>query len=150
MSGYTTQEQNYNPPIPAVFMMSNDKTEANSGIGKDWGLSLSNRKRLFKDPKDFDIYCDREAGQNYIFHTGELNCTIDHLEYDPENQRITVHTNDGQKLDLGVRIQWLVRPYIAKEQDIFIVRTENGQMVEGIEVRLKVKQPPKEDEKTLN
>lgn len=117
----------------------NENTTSGARIGKDWNTSQSKRKRLFEDPKRFDIYCDREAGRNYIFHAGELNCTVEYLEYDPETQRITVFTNDGQKLDLGTRIQWLVRPYIAKDQNLYIIRTQDGDMVEGIEVPLYVK-----------
>lgn len=116
--------------------------------GKDWGASLGAQKKLFNHPDDFDIFCDRERGRNYIFHGPELNCTIEYLEYDPEIQRITVHTNDGQKLDLGTKIQWLVRPYIAREQNLYIIRTKDGQPIDGIEVRLTIKQP--EPQKTLN
>jgi len=29
---------------------------------------------------------------------------------------MTVEMNDGRRMDLGVRIQWLIRPYIKKEQ----------------------------------
>lgn len=115
-------------------------TPAKKGMGGDFSSSLTKNKRLFDRIEDFDIYCDRQNGQNYIFHAGPLNCTIEYLEYNPENQRITVFTNDGQKLDLGTRIQWLIRPYIAKNQNILIIRTENKVMQEGIEVPLLVKE----------
>lgn len=115
------------------------KASPAKGMGKEWSSSLSKTKMLFERTEDFDIYCDRQAGQNYIFHAGALNCTVEYLEYDPQTQRITVFTNDGQKLDLGTRIQWLIRPYIAKDQNIFIVRTENREMKEGIQVPLYVK-----------
>ena len=115
-------------------------------MAKDWGSGEgSGRTRLFENPGDFDIYCDRARGVNYIFHGCDLNCTIDYMEYDPETQRITVHTNDGQHLDLGARIQWLVRPYIAREQYLFIIRTENRKPVDGIEVHLRIKQPNSEE-----
>ncbi|MGH1455760.1 MAG: hypothetical protein ACRBDI_03175 [Alphaproteobacteria bacterium] len=116
----------------------------------------SGRTSLFSSPKDFDIYCDRGKGINYIFHQCELNYTIDHLEYDHDTQRITVFSNDGQSLDLGAKIQWLVRPYIAKNQHIFVIRTQKGEVVDGVQVYLKVKDPEitrdMEDntEKTLN
>jgi len=108
-------------------------------MGLDFGSSHSAGNKHLFSPDNFDIYCDCENGQNYIFHKGELNCTVDHLEYDPETQRVTVYTNDGQKLDLGSRIQWLVRPYIAKDQNIFIVRTQDGKTIDGIDVPLIVK-----------
>ena len=33
---------------------------------------------LFESPKDFDIYCDRYKGINYIFHGKNISCEIDH------------------------------------------------------------------------
>ncbi len=145
-----------NMPFLAGHIMSDDENKEIEttrptplSMGKDWGDgSGAGRKKLFPNPDDLDIYCDRERGINYIFHGPELNCTIDHLEYDHETQRITVHTNDRQQLDLGVKIQWLVRPYIAREQNLFIIRTENGETIDGVEVHLKIKDP--EIQKTLN
>ncbi len=116
----------------------------------------SGRKSLFSSAKDFEIYCDRAKGINYIFHHCDLDYTIDHLEYDHDTQRITVFSNDGQKLDLGAKIQWLVRPYIAKEQYIFIIKTKDGAVVDGVQVHLKIKDPEitrnnqENGEKTLN
>lgn len=135
------------------------KQPSGKTMGSEWSSGITKKKKLFENLSDFDIYCDRQNNQNYIFHAGALNCTIDHLEYNPETQRITIITNDGQKLDLGTRIQWLIRPYIAKDQTIFIVRTENREMKEGIQVPLFVKKPEIpvddgseyiEDEKNLN
>lgn len=141
-------------PFPADFMMSdsenNDKnTPAPPSMGKHWGSGFgSGRKALFEKPEDFDIFCDKNKNVNYIFHGPDLNCTIDHLEYDPETQRITVVTNDSQRLDLGARIEWLVRPYIAKEQYLFIIQTKDGEPIEGVEVHLRIKDP--DIQKTLN
>ncbi len=120
-------EEVHRPSTPSLSM---------GGFG-----SGSGRTSLFASPKDFDIYCDRAKGINYIFHQCELNYTIDHLEYDHDTQRITVYSNDGQSLDLGAKIQWLVRPYIAKDQNIFVVRTKNGVVIDGVQVYLKVKDP---------
>ncbi len=145
-----------NMPFLANQIMSDEENEEEiiqhkspPSMEKDWGDGFgSGRSKLFDSPKDFDIYCDREREINYIFHGCELNCTIDHLEYDPETQHITVHTNDRQQLDLGAKIQWLVRPYIAREQYLFIIRTKDGEAIDGMEVRLKIKEP--EIQKTLN
>ncbi len=147
-----------NMPFLANLVMSDEENEEKKetsptlpppNMGKDWGSGFgSGRSKLFDSPNDFDIYCDRERGINYIFHAPELNCTIDHLEYDPDTQRIAVHTNDRQQFDLGAKIQWLVRPYIAKDQYLFIIRTKDGQAIDGVEVHLKIKDP--EIQKTLN
>lgn len=155
VTGYTPYQHCNNMPFLADFVMS-DEVENNGeapksakSMGDDWGSGFgSGRTRLFESHDDFDIYCDRENNINYIFHIPELNCTIDHLEYDPDTCRITVVTNDSQRLDLGAKIQWLVRPYIAKEQDLFIIRTENGVAIDGIEVSLVIKAP--EVMKTVN
>ncbi len=134
------EEQNSNEPLPP----------SPRSMGKDWGSGFgSGRTRLFNSPDDFDIVCNREGGTNYIFHGCELNCSIDHMEYDEENQRITVFTTDGQKMDLGAKIQWLVRPYIAKEQYLYIIRTKDGQAIDGVEVHLQIK-VPNTDENNLN
>ncbi len=151
---YHCLEHLSNMPFLASQIMSeeekeNSNTPSPANMGKDWGSGKgSGRMKLFESTDDFDIYCDRENGKNYIFHGPELNCTIDHLEYDHDTQRITVFTNDKQQLDLGAKIQWLIRPYIAKEQYLFIIRTENGEAIDGIEVELRIKDP--EIKKTLN
>lgn len=126
-----------------------EETGLKTTMGKDWGESLkSGRKRLFKSTEDFDIYCDCENERTYIFHGPELNCTVTRLEYDPDIQRVTVFTNDGQQLDLGTRIQWLIRPYFAKAQNIFIIRTKDGQAIDGLEVPMTIK--PIGGEKTVD
>lgn len=131
-------------PFPAFFMMSEEieeeTKELKTSMGKDWGSSLKTRLRsLFVNQEDFDIFCDREEGQVYIFHGPELGCTIEYMEYDPENQRVTIYSNDGQKLDLGARIQWLIRPYFAKAQNILIIRTKDGEAIDGVEVPMIIK-----------
>ena len=157
---YSDGEHFNNMPFLADLIMSEEENNSPEklppspkSMGSDWGTGSGGRKSLFSSEKDFDIYCDREKGINYIFHGCELNCTIDHLEYDHDTQRITVHTNDRQQLDLGAKIQWLVRPYIAKEQYLFIVRTNEGKAIDGVQVYLKIKEPEitkDTTEKTLN
>lgn len=129
-------------------VMSEEKTIEKQSFTKEWGSSMKRTKSLFK-PEDFDIFCDKETGLTYIFHAPELGCTIDFMEYNPETQRVTVFTKDGQKMDLGVRIQWLIRPYFAKAQDIFVIRTKDGQALDGVEVELRIK-AVEDPAKTLN
>ena len=133
--------------LSTMVLMSEEKTEQKQSFTKEWGSSLKKTKTLFK-PEDFDIFCDKESGLTYIFHGPDLNCTIDFMEYDPEIQRVTVFTKDGQKMDLGVRIQWLIRPYFARPQDLYVIQTKDGKALEGVEVELRIKQ--KVDQKTLN
>lgn len=120
-------------------------------LGKDWGTGFgSGRTKLFAHFDDFDIMCDRAKGITYIFHQCDLDCTIHHMEYDKDTQRITVFTTDGQKLDLGTRIQWNIRPYIAKDQYLIIMRTKDGRAIEGQEVHLRMKAAEIEGEANEN
>ena len=160
VDSYDGGEHFDNMPFLANITMSDNEEQNNDtlppsprSMGKDWGSGFgSGRTRLFNSPDDFDIVCNREGGTNYIFHGCELNCSIDHMEYNQENPRITVFTTDGQKMDLGAKIQWLVRPYIAKEQYLYIIRTKDGQAIDGVEVHLQIKAPDLEEleEKNLN
>lgn len=137
----------------ALLVMSDDNAEppvnkkSPSSIKSDWGTSLRNQRKVLFDKSEFDIFCDRELGETFIFYGKELPCTVDYLEYNPDNQRVTVFTTDGQQLDLGTRIQWLIRPYFAKPQIIVMARTKNGKVIEGSEVPLKIKAS---EEKTIN
>lgn len=94
--------------------------------------------RLFESHSDFDIYCDRNKSINYIFHGKDLDCEIDHLEFNLLSRRITVVTEDSTRLDLGARVRWLVFPELAKEQYIFINRTKDGESLGGVQVYMKV------------
>ncbi|MEP4892441.1 MAG: hypothetical protein ABJV04_20685, partial [Aliiglaciecola sp.] len=93
---------------------------------------------LFKDPADFDIYCDVEKGINYIFHGPELECDFDHIEFHDSTRRMFFYTKDGRKLDLGAKIQWLVYPHICKDQNILVIRTKDGVAIDGHQIALKV------------
>lgn len=116
---------------------------AQGDMTSSWGTGMGKgRTVLFDDPNAVDIYCDRNKNVNYIFHLQPLDCTIDYMEYDHDTQCITVFTTDGQKLDLGVRIQWLVRPYIARAQELLVIQTKDGKMVDGVAVNLRIKDPP--------
>ncbi len=143
-------------PFPGRIIMSEDskdnteerKNTRKTSMKDDWGSSLSKKHKSLFNKQDFDIFCDKEQGETFIFHGPELACTIDYLEYNPENQRVMVYTTDGQKLDLGARIQWLIRPYFTQSRTVLMVRTENGKAIGGFEVPLKIKEPV--EEKTLN
>lgn len=93
---------------------------------------------LFESQKDFDIYCDRHKAINYIFHGKDISCEIDHLEFNIMCRRIIVITKDSKRLDLGARIGSLVFPELAKEQYIFIIKTEEGKALGGFQVYMKI------------
>lgn len=119
--------------------MSDDDTEKTqtklsdsfaSGEAADYGTYL------FK-PEELDIYANKLTCETFIFHSKKVDYeVIDHLEYDPDKHTLTIHRNDRKKMDLGVKIQWLVRPYITKTNEVSIVRTRDGVSIDGTVVPL--------------
>lgn len=87
-----------------------------------------------------DIYCNKVTKETFIFHSKTIDYkNLDFLEYDPEDYSVDVHMKDGRVLDLGVKIQWLVRPYFANAEIIQIVQTKNREPIDGTFVPLKHK-----------
>lgn len=88
-------------------------------------------------PAELDIFVNKVTLETYIFHGKKVNYeVIDHLEYNPKDYSVTVVFKDDSRLDLGVKIQWLIRPHFAKADNIFIVQTKNGETVDGTVVPL--------------
>ncbi|MCD8562684.1 MAG: hypothetical protein LRY54_01150, partial [Alphaproteobacteria bacterium] len=52
----------------------------------------------------------------------------------PDDHTVTVVKKDGTLMDLGVKIQWLIRPYFTRAQQVGIVRTRDGETVDGFYV----------------
>ena len=76
--------------------------------------SGSDKPALFK-PEEMDIYCKKSTLECYIFHSQKVDYEkLDYLEYDPKTYTVDVVMKDGSRMDLGVKIQWLVRPYFTK------------------------------------
>ncbi len=133
--------------LASLFMAENetDNDTDNSGgsdsddagsIKDDWGGSGG---KPFFTPDDFDLYVNKITGETYIFHGPDLPHDVERLEYDPDAYRVNVITKDGLNLDLGVKIQWLIRPYFSKAKNVFIVKTKDGESIDGIEVPMSVK-----------
>lgn len=98
--------------------------------------------QLFK-PGDFDIYVNKVSGEVYIFHGPKLNYHVAYLEYDYAEHWVAVVLKDGTRLDLGARIQWLIRPHWERCETLYIVQTKDGEAIDGVEVPLKkVGTPP--------
>lgn len=134
------------PPkaILAHSIMSSDDAGKKGSIKKDWdpGKSAggSGKAALFL-PEEMDIYCDKVTREVFIFHGKVVDYEkIDYLEYDPSDYSVDVVMKDGTRIDLGVKIQWLVRPYFSKAQDIMIVQTKDRESVNGTSVPLKHKE----------
>ncbi len=87
-------------------------------------------------PDELDLFVNKVTLEAYIFHGKPVEQDIERLEYDPEDHSITVVKKDGKLMDLGVKVQWLVRPYFTKAKEISIVQTKDGEAIEGFIVPL--------------
>jgi|GEM_PF-4506696 len=83
---------------------------------------------------ELDIYVNKITGENYIFYGKKIDAALQKFEYDHKECRINVIMEDGREMDLGIRIQWLIRPYIKKAREIAFVRTKDGEALEGLMV----------------
>lgn len=129
--------------VLAHFIMSSEGKGGKSSIKKDWdpkGRSGGTKPALFK-AEEMDIYCNKVTREVFIFHLKSVDYErIDYLEYNPADHSVDVVMKDGGRLDLGVKIQWLVRPYFTKAPEIMIVQTKDGESINGTTVPLKHKQ----------
>ncbi len=83
-------------------------------------------------PDEMDIYCNKVSKEVFIFHGKEIDYKIiERMEYHVEDYTTDVFLKDGRVLDLGVKIQWMIRPYYTKAEEIQIVRTKDGEAVDG-------------------
>ena len=95
---------------------------------------------------EMDIYCNKVTLETYIFHGKKVEYDpISYLEYDPKEKRVDVVMKDNTRMDLGVKIQWLVRPYFTKAKEVSIVQTKNREPIDGTVIPLihKGDPPPK-------
>lgn len=95
--------------------------------------------KLFEE-KEFDIYVNKITKETYIFHAKPVKEDIKCLVYNPKDHRVTVVKNDGTHLDLGAKIQWLVRPHFIKSREIGIIQTKDGEPQDGFMVPLITKE----------
>jgi hypothetical protein len=133
-------------PLEAVLahsIMSSEDAGKKGKIKKDWDPGNKggpSGPSLFK-PDEMDIYCNKITREVFIFHGKTVDYDkIDYLEYDADDNSVTVVMKDSKRLDLGVKIQWLVRPYFTKAPEIMIVQTKDGESINGTSVPLKHKQ----------
>lgn len=129
--------------ILAHFMMSAGDDDDFLAIPDDLPESADGAKQAPKAPAvmfrpdELDIFINKITLEAYIFHGKKVNYeVIKHLEYNPKDYSVTVVFKDESRLDLGVKIQWLIRPHFAKAENIFIVQTKDGETVDGTTVPL--------------
>ncbi len=111
-----------------------------TSVKADFDSDSAKKQSLFK-PEEMDIYVNKSTRDAYIFYGKTIDKEIEKLVYDPQDHSVTVVMKNGIEMDLGVKIQWLVRPYFTKAGEIFIVQTKNGETVDGFSVPLEHKKP---------
>lgn len=121
-------------------MADENEPPKSASAKSDWNAGIGAKPRAFFKPEDFDIYVNKLTGDTYIFHGPPLPFPVDRLEFSAADNRVTVYTKDGQAIDLGVKVQWLVRPYFKRAKTVFIVQTKNGKSIDGVEVPMTVKE----------
>lgn len=135
--------------VLAHFIMSSKETDTKGTFKKKWNTGGSSKKKtpaLFQ-ADEMDIYCNKVTKESYIFHSKTIDYQkIDHLEYDADDYSVDVVMKDSSRMDLGVKIQWLVRPWFSKAPEIFIVQTKDGESINGAVVPLLHKSKENNDE----
>jgi hypothetical protein len=131
--------QPFRPPAAALahFVMSTEDS-GNRPLKDMLNPEPSNRGKpvLFK-PDELDIFCNKVTLDAYIFHGKDVDYeSIDRLEYNHRDFSVDVFLKDGTVLDLGVKIQWLVRPYFSKTDQVQIVKTKDNVAIDGTIVPL--------------
>ena len=115
--------------------MSDDKDDKNSkskGISGAFEPGEAKDKPSLFHPDEMDIYCNKTTKESFIFHGKTIDYeALERMEYDPSDYSVDVFLKDGTVLDLGVKIQWLIRPYFTKAEEIQIVQTKDGEAING-------------------
>ncbi|MGQ0528135.1 MAG: hypothetical protein ACT4OY_08950 [Alphaproteobacteria bacterium] len=111
----------------AESLMSGDNDKS---MKKKWGKT-GDKPALFQ-PKEINLYADKQTLEAFIFHDKKIDYdTIERLEYDPDKFTVDVIMKNGAVWDLGVKLQWLIRPYFTKVAEVMVVQTKDGQSIDG-------------------
>lgn len=109
-----------------------DETAKSSSMKDAFKSGKKSKKAALFTAEEMDIYCNKVTLESYIFHGKDVDYDpIHYLEYDPKEKRVDVVMKDGSRLDLGVKIQWLVRPYFTKAKEVSIVQTKDREPIDG-------------------
>ncbi len=120
--------------------MSDQDTQNNKSLdlSASWSAeSTSHEKKPLFQPDELDIYCNKLSHEAFIFHGKIIDYKLlSHIVYDAEQYTMTVFYKDSRTQDLGVKVQWILRPYLKHAKEINIVRTENKASVDGTVIPL--------------
>ena len=112
---------------------NNDRKKLNEdGVeGLSNNAILPNCSGVLFLPDELDIHVNEITGENNIFYGKDIDENIAKIEFHHREQRMAVFFGDGAILDLGVRIQWLILPFIASVDQISVVQTKDGKAITG-------------------
>jgi len=83
-------------------------------------------------PDELDLYVNKVTLESFVFHGKELNYDeLERAEYDPKNFTVNIFKTDGSEIDLGIKIQWLIRAYWSKSPNLYFVQTKDGKSIRG-------------------
>lgn len=119
----------------ASFHMSDEKVKTSAS--KSW---VSGSKPALFAPDELDIYCNKVTVEAFVFHAKPIDyASIDHMEYDHKAHTVDVVFKNNKVMDLGVGIEWVVRPYFSKAREVCMAQTKDGKSLAGTVVPLKHK-----------
>lgn len=121
--------------LSTSFHMSDDQVK--NSASKSW--AAGGKPALFA-PDELDIYCNKVTVEAFVFHAKPVDYAgIAHMEYDHKTHTVDVVMKNGKVLDLGVGIEWVVRPYFSKAKEVCMAQTKDGISLAGTVVSLKHK-----------
>ena len=102
-------------------------------LSESWSSEVSTRiKEPLFTTEELDIYTNKVTHEAFIFHSKKIDYDkLDRLEYDAKKYTLTVHYKDQRAQDLGVKIQWILRPYLKHASEVNVARTENKEVVDA-------------------
>ncbi len=112
--------------------MSSDKDKKGL-IKKNWASSsdASKKTRLFTDD-EITLHVNKTTNETFFYYDKKIDLDIiERLEYDPEAFTVDVVRKDDQVWDLGVKVQYFIRPYLSKTDKVEFVRTYNRERIEA-------------------
>ncbi len=123
--------------LPAGLLAHGFLMSDNSNISKQGAQAKPGQKAALFKPEELDLYCNKVTAEAFIFHGKVIDYDqIDHFEYDHRTYTVDVVFTNGAVMDLGVRVEWIVRPYFSRAREVTIAQTQDGKSVRGVALPL--------------
>ncbi|WP_430408779.1 PDZ domain-containing protein [Kordia sp.] len=93
--------------------------------------------RLF-DTNELDIYIlHKDSSTVHIYHGKPIRNDIIEFTYIDRDRALIAKLDSGEYLDLGVRIQCLIQPWVIKASKVKLIRTKNSEEISSYTIPLK-------------